>query len=150
MVHHTHHLPQEIQRDAEKLRRNYSVAGELSATYVQISKKHIMPGVTQVNRLMVAGSSDISGVTVEDKVKQIITYARKPQSEISTIATQHRERVRDQLYDVERQISEAGDDLDAYAEYDGGEEEGEEDGGEWADLDDEGNEAGDEGEVREA
>ncbi|KAL8693622.1 MAG: hypothetical protein Q9218_001580 [Villophora microphyllina] len=105
----------EIRHDAFALRASYAVAGELSGTYVQISKKHILPGVTQVNRLMLTISRDNSGATLADKVKQINMYARKAQSEISAVATERRERIKNQLVDVGRNITEAGEKLEEYA-----------------------------------
>ncbi|KAI4256826.1 MAG: hypothetical protein LQ352_001906 [Teloschistes flavicans] len=125
---------EEIRHDAFTLRASYAVAGELSGTYVQISKKHILPGVTQVNRLMLTISRDNSGTTVAEKVKQINAYARKAQSEISAVATERRERIKDQLVDVGRNITDAGEKLDEYADAGYGDED-EIAGDEWDDID---------------
>ncbi|KAL8779421.1 MAG: hypothetical protein Q9194_001470 [Teloschistes cf. exilis] len=124
---------EEIRHDAFTLRASYAVAGELSGTYVQISKKHILPGVTQVNRLMLTISQDNSGTSLAEKVKQINTYARKAQSEFSAVATERRERIKDQLVDVGRNIAEAGEKLDEYADAGYGDDD-EIAGDEWDDL----------------
>ncbi|KAL9589736.1 MAG: hypothetical protein Q9203_001449 [Teloschistes exilis] len=124
---------EEIRHDAFTLRASYAVAGELSGTYVQISKKHILPGVTQVNRLMLTISQDNSGTSLTEKVKQINTYARKAQSEISAVATERRERIKDRLVDVGRNITEAGEKLDEYADAGYGDDD-EIAGDEWDDL----------------
>jgi len=74
-----------------------------------------MPGVNQVNRLMLTTSpastsplSSSSGASIQEKVKLINSYARKAQSEISALATKRRERIMQQLYDTERMIEEEG------------------------------------------
>ncbi|KAI4092335.1 MAG: hypothetical protein L6R37_007595 [Teloschistes peruensis] len=119
-------LAKDDQTDKEKLetRRAY---------YLEISKKHILPGVTQVNRLMLTISQDNSGTSLTEKVKQINTYARKAQSEISAVATERRERIKDQLVDVGRNITEAGEKLDEYADAGYGDDD-EIAGDEWDDL----------------
>ena len=79
-------------------------------------------------------SQEYLGSTVEAKVKQINSFARKAQSEISAIATQRRKRIKTQLVDVERNITEAGETLDEYAEA-GYEDEDEIAAHEWDDID---------------
>ncbi|KAL9027830.1 MAG: hypothetical protein Q9196_003704 [Gyalolechia fulgens] len=106
----------EIQHDAFSLQASYAIVSELSSTYVLISKNHVLPGVREVNRLMLHTSQDQIISTVEGKVKQINAFARRAQSEISSVATARRERIKHQLVDVERIITDAGETLDGYAE----------------------------------
>ncbi|KAL9632902.1 MAG: hypothetical protein Q9164_005020 [Protoblastenia rupestris] len=105
----------EIRHDAHKVRSSYIVAGEFAATYLQISEKHILPGVAQVNRLMVQITQD-NRMNVADKVKKINGYARKAQSEVSQLATERRERVREKLWDVDRRVKDVGKVIDQYSE----------------------------------
>ncbi|KAI4137753.1 MAG: hypothetical protein L6R39_007118 [Caloplaca ligustica] len=123
----------EIQHDAFSLQASYAIVSELSSTYVLISKKHVLPGVREVNRLMLHTSQDQSIPTVEEKVKQINAFARRAQSEISSVATARRERIKRQLVDVERMITDAGETLDGYAEAGYGSED-EIAGDEWDDI----------------
>lgn len=83
---------------------------------------------------MLTISRDNSGTTVAEKVKQINAYARKAQSEISAVATERRERIKDQLVDVGRNITDAGEKLDEYADAGYGDED-EIAGDEWDDID---------------
>lgn len=82
---------------------------------------------------MLTISQDNSGTSLAEKVKQINTYARKAQSEISAVATERRERIKDQLVDVGRNITEAGEKLDEYADAGYGDDD-EIAGDEWDDL----------------
>lgn len=75
--------------DALKLRGSYLVAGELASVYVDISKKHIMPGVNAVERLGL-GTDENSNITPAQKSSQILKHARKAQSEISSKAEEVR------------------------------------------------------------
>lgn len=132
--HADNNFSQEIQHDAFSLQASYAIVSELSSTYVLISKKHVLSGVREVNRLMLHTSQDQSISTVEDKVKQINAFARRAQSEISSVATARRERIKHQLVDVEKIITDAGETLDGYAEAGyGGEDEIDVD--EWDDID---------------
>ena len=79
--------------DALKLRGSYLVAGELASVYVDISRKHIMPGVNAVERLGI-GSEENSQATTAQKLNHILKHARKAQSEISVKA----EKVRTQIW----------------------------------------------------
>ena len=83
---------------------------------------------------MLNTSQDNSGSAVETKVRQINSFARKAQSEISAIATEHRERIKNQLVDVERNITNASETLDEYAEAGYGDED-EIAADEWDDID---------------
>ncbi|KAL9591785.1 MAG: hypothetical protein Q9179_007373 [Wetmoreana sp. 5 TL-2023] len=114
--HADNNFSQEIQHDAFSLQASYAIVSELSSTYVLISKKHVLPGVQEVNRLMLRTSQDQSISTVEEKVKQINVFARRAQSEISSLATARRERIKHQLVDMERKITDAGETLDGYTE----------------------------------
>ena len=76
---------QDLLVDALKLRGSYLVAGELASVYVDISKKHIMPGVNAVERLGL-GSGEDSQMSPTQRISQILKSARKAQSEISTKA----------------------------------------------------------------
>ena len=76
---------QDLLVDALKLRGNYLVAGELASVYVDISKKHIMPGVSAVERLGL-GSGEDSQMSPTQRINLILKSARKAQSEISTKA----------------------------------------------------------------
>lgn len=131
--HADNNFSQEIQHDAFSLQASYAIVSELSSTYVLISKKHVLPGVREVNRLMLHTSQDQSIPTVEEKVKQINAFARRAQSEISSVATARRERIKRQLVDVERMITDAGETLDGYAEAGYGSED-EIAGDEWDDI----------------
>ena len=74
---------QDLLVDALKLRGNYLVAGELASVYVDISKKHIMPGLNTVERLGLRSGED-SQMSPNQIIGQILKSARKAQSEIST------------------------------------------------------------------
>ena len=74
---------QDLLVDALKLRGNYLVAGELASVYVDISKKHIMPGLNAVERLGLRSGED-SQMSPNQTIGQILKSARKAQSEIST------------------------------------------------------------------
>ena len=76
---------QELLVDALKLRGSYLVAGELASVYVDVSKKHIMPGVNAVERLGL-GSGEDSQMSPTQRIDKILKSARKAQSEISTKA----------------------------------------------------------------
>ena len=126
------------------MRGSYKAVGELADAYVQISEKHIFPGVTQVNSLMSTGLQQSSSQTsIMDKLKQINTYARKAQSDVSRIADQRRKKIQDELYDKERIIEEAEailEDCEAEEEGDHEEDEEEEDGSEGQEEQEEGDE----------
>jgi uncharacterized phage infection (PIP) family protein YhgE len=112
------------------VRGSYTAIGELADAYVQISERHILPGVTQVNRLMSTSLQQASSqVSIADKIKQINTYARKAQSDASRIADQRRKKIQNQLYDKERIIDEAGAILEGYEAEEGDHEEDEEEDG---------------------
>ena len=120
---------QEIRSDALKLRGSYTTVGGLAIAYIQISEKHIFPGVLQVNRLMSSSSLQASSqFSIADKIEQINSYARKAQSEASRIADQRRKAIQDQLYDKKRIIDEAGAILENY-ELEGADNEEDEEGG---------------------
>jgi hypothetical protein len=87
---------QELLVDALNLRGNYLVAGELASVYVDISRKHIMPGVNTIERLGLP-SEVTSHMTSAEKAQQIVKYARKAQSEISAMAEKVRTGVHDAL-----------------------------------------------------
>ena len=76
---------QELLVDALKLRGSYLVAGELASVYVDISKKHIMPGVNAVERLGIGTGGD-SQMSPTQRIDQVLKGARKAQSEIRTKA----------------------------------------------------------------
>ena len=76
---------QDLLVDALKLRGSYLVAGELASVYVDISKKHIMPGVNAVERLGL-GSGEDSQMSPTQRISLILKSARKAQSEISAKA----------------------------------------------------------------
>jgi hypothetical protein len=76
--------------------------------YVDISRKHIMPGVNQIDRL---GASNIgvgSKAVEQAKVKAIQAYARKAQSDISALAAKRQAALRKELFDQERKFEEIG------------------------------------------
>lgn len=85
---------QDLLVDALKLRGSYLVAGELASVYVDISKKHIMPGVAAVERLGLPGSGEDSQMSPTQRISLILKSARKAQSEISAkaekVRTSHR------------------------------------------------------------
>ncbi|KAL8708965.1 MAG: hypothetical protein Q9225_007523, partial [Loekoesia sp. 1 TL-2023] len=124
---------EEIREDAEKLRESYVAAGEFASTYVEVSEKYIWPGVKEVNRLMLQGSRD-NGMDVTAKVNAINRYARKAQSEVSKIATERREGVRNKLWDTKRPFEDLDEAIDRCGDLieeddeDEGEGEGEEEG----------------------
>ena len=75
-----------LMLDALKLRGHYAVAGEISATYVEVSQKHIIKGVNAIDAL---SSMSVEGASREDtkkKTVEITNYARKAQSAISALA----------------------------------------------------------------
>lgn len=80
---------QDLLVDSLKLRGSYLVAGELASVYVDISKKHIMPGVSAVERLGLSTDKN-SDMTPAQKSSQILLHARKAQSEISARAEEVR------------------------------------------------------------
>lgn len=86
--------------DALNLKGNYLVAGEMASVYVDISRKHILPGVNTVERLGL-NSDQISAATSTKRANQILSaqdstpaakadtllrYARRAASDISKIA----------------------------------------------------------------
>jgi hypothetical protein len=71
--------------DALQLRGHYLVAGELASVYVDVSKKHIMPGLDQIGRLASNGEGS-SQMTARAKAKAIQDYARKAQADINAKA----------------------------------------------------------------
>lgn len=70
-----------------------------------------------------------SQVSIADKIKQINTYARKAQSDVSRIADQRRRKIQNQLYDKDRIIVEVGAILESYEAKKGDHEENEEEDG---------------------
>jgi hypothetical protein len=65
--------------DALKLRSHYAVAGEIAATYVEVSRKHIIKGINEVDSLGIMGNEENSREETERKTKAITDYARKAQ-----------------------------------------------------------------------
>lgn len=106
---------EEISNDATKLRESYIAAGEFASTYIKVSEKYIWPGVQEVNRLMLQNSRD-NGIDVRAKVKVINRYARNAQSEISKIATERREAVRNKLWDTKRPLEDLGEVIGQYGD----------------------------------
>ena len=72
--------------DALQLRGHYLVAGELASVYVDVSHKHIMPGVNEIDRLGVTNGEGSSQMTARAKAKAIQDYARKAQADINAKA----------------------------------------------------------------
>ncbi|KAL9595180.1 MAG: hypothetical protein Q9219_006603 [cf. Caloplaca sp. 3 TL-2023] len=135
---------EEIRDDAEKLRKSYIAAGELASTYVHVSEKYIFPGVTEVNRLMIKGSQN-NKMDVNDKVKVINGYARKAMSEVSKIAAERRENVRDMLWDTKRPLEDLGEAIEQCGDIgeedeDEDEDEGQGEGGEEGEEEENGDE----------
>ena len=123
------------------MRSSYIAVGELADVYVQISKRHILFDVTQVNRLMLTSLQQASSqVSTANKIKQINTYARRAQSDALRIADQIRKKTQDQLYDKKRIIEEAGAILEGYEAEEGDHEEDEEDGNKGQEEQEEGDE----------
>jgi hypothetical protein len=77
--------------DALQLRGHYLVAGELASVYVDVSRKHIMPGVDQIDRLATNGEGS-SRTVARAKARAIQDYARKAQAEINDKAAKVIER----------------------------------------------------------
>lgn len=118
---------QQLRTGAYQLLANYQVAGHIAGTYVIVSRKHIMPGVKELNRLALEGSSE----TMQTNIDQIATFAKKAQSQISKLADevshtsilirpcnktltlhQRRETIQTQLIDTKRQIIEEQESLE--------------------------------------
>jgi hypothetical protein len=77
--------------DALNLQAHYMVAREIAATYVEVSKRHILQGVQFIERIGLTQLAE-GGNTAQTKVEQITRYARNAQRDISLLA----EKVRDQ------------------------------------------------------
>ena len=65
--------------DALQLRGHYLVAGELASVYVDVSRKHIMPGVNEIDGLSVMTGDGNSHKLARAKARAIQDYARKAQ-----------------------------------------------------------------------
>ena len=90
-----------------------------------------MPGVTQVNKLMTQSASSHDR---KQKVKLINGYARRAQSQVSKVAEERRRRVREQVSDQGREVSEVEGSIDLDGEVgERAEKDGEEGGEEWED-----------------
>jgi hypothetical protein len=76
-----------------KVKGSFVMVGELRDFCHDI--KHIIPGINLVNRLMLTSSAGSSQAVMQQKVKDINTFARSAQSEVSVIANKRREDVRD-------------------------------------------------------
>ena len=71
--------------DALQLRGHYLVAGELASVYVDVSRKHIMPGVDEIDRLSVVTGDGNSHKLARAKARAIQDYARKAQKDFNTM-----------------------------------------------------------------
>lgn len=74
--------------DSLKLRGYYSVLREIAGTYVEVSRKHIIPGVNQVDRLSLTDEegAEVSKARIQAKTKQIADFAEDAQKKINELA----------------------------------------------------------------
>ncbi|KAL8707445.1 MAG: hypothetical protein Q9220_007533 [cf. Caloplaca sp. 1 TL-2023] len=117
----------------KKLRESYVAAGEFALTYVEVSEKYIWPGAKEVNRLMLQGSgshqNNDDGMDMTAKINVINRYARRAQSEVSKIATERREGVRNRLWDTKRPLDDLGEAIERQGDLGGDDDDDEEEEG---------------------
>ncbi len=91
-----------------KLRGYYAVMREISGTYVEVSRKFIMPGVNQVDQLSLTDSSSVSQRQISAKIKQISEFAEMSQGKISELANKRKKGLQDQLMKKQGEAEEVG------------------------------------------
>jgi len=74
--------------DALQLRGHYIVAGELASVYVDVSRKHIMPGVNEIDRLSVMTGDGSSYKLARAKARSIQDYAQNAQREVNKMTAE--------------------------------------------------------------
>ncbi|KAF8531438.1 hypothetical protein BDD12DRAFT_32772 [Trichophaea hybrida] len=98
----------DLNADITKLCVHYTIAGEISSTFVNVSRDFIMPGVDRVDSLSKtsarAEKSNISGI-----IQKIADYSNMAQEKIHDLAAMRRENLRKRLLDTERKFEEVGD-----------------------------------------
>ena len=65
-----------------KLWVHYTIARDISSTYVEVSKKYIMPGVYEVESLSMTRTT---AEAVDGLCRDIVDFSKKAQAEISTL-----------------------------------------------------------------
>jgi hypothetical protein len=58
----------------------------MAKTYVDISSKHIIPGINQADRLLIADDSTQSETSLSNKLGAVLVTAQKAQDEIQKYA----------------------------------------------------------------
>ena len=135
--------------DALKVKGSYLMIGELANNYVDVSRKHIIPGISLVNRLMQSSDSEgaeaTSPTTIVNRVQEINSYARKAQTHVSRIKKDYTMKTKAELREMGDLISEAGQTIEDGEEALDAEEAGEGEPGNVVDEDegDEDDEGGD-------
>ena len=101
-----------LKAESLTLRGYYAVMREISSTYCEVSKKFIMPGVNQVDRLSVTEDSDSTGdfsqAQIRDKVAQISMYAEGAQKKIGELAERRKNSLVKQLQQRRGEAEELG------------------------------------------
>jgi hypothetical protein len=75
-------LLQDLRNDTAKLRIYYTIAGETSSTYAEISRQYIMPGVGKMDSLSITGTQKGD---IEDMINGIAQYSQDAETKIRTL-----------------------------------------------------------------
>ena len=72
--------------EALKLKGYYLFAQAMSNTYVEVSKKHIMPGVSTIDRLSVPAAVQLSRQERVQKIAEVGDRATRARKEVRLLA----------------------------------------------------------------
>lgn len=92
-----------------ELKGQYAVMREIASTYHDVSKKYIMPGVNEVDRLSVhVGGDGLSPAQIRFHSAQISRYADEAQKKIYELAGRRQSALRKQLEQRRGEVEELG------------------------------------------
>ncbi|KAK4164124.1 hypothetical protein QBC43DRAFT_238193 [Cladorrhinum sp. PSN259] len=82
----------EIKVEALELKGHYLVANVMTTTYVEVSKRYIMPGVARIDRLSLLDTTPMSKEARVQKIEEVGQLAKEARMNISRLANARRDQ----------------------------------------------------------